>query len=443
MKIPLARAVFSRGTMSVFMILKNSAILAFFSIISILLAIVRDRLLAVYVGVGPTLDIYNASFRIPDLMYGMALAFVTAGTVVPFLTKEDKHGHILDPKTKLASLTLFFVAVMGVLALLFAALLPLFAHLLVPGFDSAQTATFVLTTRLLLLQPIVLGVTSLVSCLAQMRNHFLLYGLSPLGYSLGIIFGIIAFYPPLGIVGLIYGVLLGTGLSFFIQAFSLRGIHIVSTFNRASFAHIRDLVHLAAPRTGTNIVTQLRILFFHGFATTLGPGVLSSYLFAHRITEAAVQVIQQSLTTASLPVLSKDVVDQNITNYSQLVRRYVTVLGVVGIVVAIAMYALRDEVILLLYGNTGSNDLIAYFLLGFLIMLPFQMMAGYYTVSLYSARDTRSVFASYLLSSFFGVGVTLLFRESGVQALVFGYVAFWMSNFLIIFSFYNMKKMTV
>lgn len=423
------------------MIFKNSALLAFFSILSLLLAVVRDRLLAMYVGVGPVLDIYNASFRIPDLIYGAILAFVTSGTVVPYLTKEDHQGHIVDPKTKLASLTTFFVAVIGFLALLVAIILPLFAHRLVPGFSEVQLSTFILTTRILLIQPIILGITSLISCLAQMKNEFMLYGLSPLGYSLGIILGIVLLYPKFGVLGLIYGVLLGSGISFVIQAFSLKGVKLTSAFRHVSISHIRELAHLAIPRTGTNVITQLRLLFFHGFATTLGPGVLSAYLFAQKITDAVVQVVQQSVTTASIPVLSKDLTEQRVGEYVGLVRKYVAILGVIGVAAAAMLYLLNDLVIRILYGNTGSNELIAFFLMGFLIALPFQMMSSYYAVSLYSARDTRDVFMTYLLSSFLAVGTVLLLRAQGMQSLVWGYVIFWISNFLIILSLYSRKKL--
>ncbi len=424
-----------------YMIFKNSALLAFFSVLSLLLAIVRDRLLAIHVGVGPVLDVYNASFRIPDLIYGAMLAFVTSGTVVPFLTRENKHGDILDPKTKLASLTSFFIAIIGLLAFVLALALPLFAHHLVPGFTDAQVATFITTTRLLLLQPIILGVTSLISCLAQMKNQFLLYGLSPLGYSLGIIAGILFFYPHFGVMGLIYGVLLGSILSFLIQAFSLRGVNLAKAFHHTSFAHVRELAHLAIPRTGTNLITQFRLLFFHGFATTLGPGVLSAYLFAQKITDAVVQVIQQSVTTASIPVLSRDLIEQKVGDYTHLVRKYVVVLGGLGVAAATVIYLCHDILIRILYGNTGSNELIAYFLMGFLIALPFQMMASYYAVSLYSARDTFGVFITYLLSSLLAAGTVLALEDKGTSSLIYGYLVFWLSNFLIILSLYSRKKL--
>lgn len=423
------------------MIFKNSALLAFFSILSLLLAIIRDRLLAVYVGVGPALDVYNASFRIPDLMYGALLAFVTSGTVVPYLTKETRTGHLADPRTKLASLTLFFVGVIGILAAVVALTLPLFAHVIVPGFTPEQTVLFITTTRLLLIQPIVLGVTSLISCFAQLKNHFVLFGISPLGYSLGIIAGIVFFYEPYGVMGLIYGVLLGSGASFVIQMLSLRGVSLAYAFKHVSWSHIRDLTRFALPRTGTNITTQIRVVFFHAIATTLGPGVLSAYLFAQKITDAVVQVIQQSVTTASMPVLSKDIIEQKIDTYISIVRKYVILIGGAGILAALVLYLAQDLVIYILYGNTGSNQLIAFFLGGFLVALPFQMMAGFYAGSLYSAHDTKDVFMTHVLSAFLSISVVLLTRHTGAYALVYGYVTFWLANFLIILSLYSRKKL--
>jgi hypothetical protein len=146
--------------------------LPFFSGVSILLGILRDRLLATFVGVGPVLDVYNASFRIPDLLYASILAFVTAGTVVPFLTKEDKHGHNIDPRHKLSSITLFFGGFMAIVGTLVAVTLPLYAHAIVPGFSQTELTQFIATTRLLLIQPIFLGIISLISCFAQMKNEF-------------------------------------------------------------------------------------------------------------------------------------------------------------------------------------------------------------------------------------------------------------------------------
>jgi putative peptidoglycan lipid II flippase len=187
------------------MIFKNSFLLAIFSILSVLLGILRDRLLATHVGVGEVLDIYNAAFRLPDFLYAMSLAFVTAGTVVPFLTVENKSGNIVDARHKLSSISLFFASFSGLVALFIIFTIQFYARLIVPGFTEEQLEIFIAVTRILMLQPILLGLTSLVSCFAQMKNHFVIYGIAPLGYSFGIIMGILFFYPMYGVHGLILG----------------------------------------------------------------------------------------------------------------------------------------------------------------------------------------------------------------------------------------------
>lgn len=423
------------------MILKNSALLAIFSILSVILGIVRDRLLATNVGVGAVLDVYNASFRLPDLLYAMSLAFVTAGTVVPFLTVENKEGNIIDSRHKLSSISLFFAGLASLIGLFIAITIPLYAHLIVPGFTEEQVTLFISVTRLLMLQPILLGITSLISCFAQMKNHFVLYGIAPLGYSLGIIFGILFLYPLYGIQGLAYGVLIGASVSFCIQLFSLRGTKFIHILPYFSFKHIKELFSLSYPRTGVNMLTQGRTIFFTAFATTLGPGVLSSYLFAQRITDAVTQIIQQSVTTASLPVLSKEFVESRFTQYKRVVKRYVLTLGAIGFFAASVIYFLRDNIITVLYGGTTAHYLISFFLTGFLFVLPLHMMVGFFSISLYSAKDTKSVFYSNFIATLVAVLVCYITQPLGNISLVYGVVAMTTSNFIVISLLYSKKKL--
>ncbi len=422
------------------MIFRNSVLLSIFSALSILLAVIRDRLLSSYVGVGPMLDVYNAAFRFPDLLYGALLAFVTAGTVVPFLTKESSSGNILDPRQKLFSLALFFGALLGILAVIIALTIPLYAHFIVPGFTNDQLEQFIFATRVLMIQPFFLGMTSLVSCFSQLRNEFILYGISPLGYSASIIASIVWLYPKYGLTGLLCGVVLGSIISFVIQIFALRKAKLHEIRYKYAFYHVRELVHLAIPRTGTNLVSQFRVMFFTGLATTLGPGILTSFLFAQRISDAVIQLIQQSITTASLPVLSKDFLEGKHAEYSKIVRKYILILGIIGIATTLCIYLFKEVIILMLYGNTGYNQTISYFLNGFLVVLPFLMVSNYISVSLYAMKDTKSVFITVFLGTVISVLSGLYTRDLGITSLFISLVVWSACQFVFSFYFYNRKK---
>lgn len=419
------------------MILRNSFILAFFSILSVLLGIVRDRLLAVYVGVGPTLDVYNAAFRIPDLLYGVFLAFITAGTVVPFLTKENKNGEIIESEKRFSALLFFFSSIMIFLIIFVFFTLPLYARAVVPGFTDEQLREFIFATRILMLQPLFLGVSSLISCFAQLKNEFIYYGIAPLGYSLSIIFGIVFLYRDIGVNGLVFGVIMGALTSLLIQAISLRK-HKFS-IRRAHFniKYIYELLRFALPRSFTNLVSQARVMFLTAFATTLGVGVLSSFLFAQRITDAITQIISQSLTTASLPVLSREHEEGRIKEHEKLVHHYTRLLFVSAACISVVVYFLRVPVVSILYSRNPANHMIATLLVGFLIAMPFSMASSYLAVGFYSMKDTKRVLIGNILGSMVCVLVCLVFRDKGVISLMFGIISYYATSSTTYFILYK------
>lgn len=418
------------------MIFKNSLLLAALTAASLLLGVIRDRLLATHIGIGPILDVYNAAFRIPDLLYGILFAFVTAGTVVPFLTKENKEGNIVDPRQKLYSLSLFFGGVLTFLIVCIGLTLPLYAKYIVPGFTEAQVAEFIFATRILLIQPLFLGISSLISCFAQLKNEFLLFGLSPLGYSLSIIVSVLYVYPVYGLQGLLIGVVVGSIVSLCIQSMSLYKAKLGEIRYHYAYHHIRDLTKTALPRTGTNITSQIRAIFFMGVATTFGGGVLTSYLFAQRITEAFTQLIQQSITTASLPVLSKDFLEGKHAEYEAIFKKYITLLLLAGIITSIMVFVFRDSIIVLLYGETGFTSTISYFLIAFLVILPFTMISGYISISLYAMKNTRDVFISFLLGTILSIVTVVTTYDSGVAALRYGIFVWGISQVIFLTFFY-------
>jgi peptidoglycan biosynthesis protein MviN/MurJ (putative lipid II flippase) len=208
-----------------------------------------------------------------------------------------------------------------------------------------------------------------------------------------------------------------------------------------SWSHIKELVRLALPRTGVNVLTQVRIIFFTAFATTLGPGVLSSYLFAQRITDAVQQIIQQSITTASLPVLSKEFIEHRIADYKKVVKRYVLLLGIIGVAASWVLFVLQDFVIKILYGDTHANGMIAFFLVGFLVALPLQMMIGYFSISLYSAKDTKSVFYANVIATLSAVFACYATQPLGNISLIYGVIVTSIANFVVISLLYERKKL--
>ena len=65
-------------------------LLGFFAIVSQVLALFRDRLLAHTFGASQTLDVYYAAFRIPDFVFAAVASFLSAMVLIPILIRRAK-----------------------------------------------------------------------------------------------------------------------------------------------------------------------------------------------------------------------------------------------------------------------------------------------------------------------------------------------------------------
>ncbi len=421
------------------MILRNSAILAFFSILSLLLGVLRDRLLATIVGVGPVLDVYNAAFRIPDLVYGILLSFVSAAIVVPFITSEVHASDHDGLEKKMNSLLFFFAGTQIVLLSLMAIVLPYVTQYIVPGFDASQTTLYVTATRLLLIQPLLLGISMLISCIAQVKHKFVLYSVAPLLYTACIIISIPFLYPTYGLLGIIGGVVIGAIIHFTVQSYTWITSGMVLNSSKFSWSIVREHLHFAIPRSGSHITGQVRNLIFATVATSMGVGVLSIYVFAQRIIDAFIQVLVQSVSSASVPILAKHHAHNEEKEYSTVLLKVIG--GIVGLsfVMQIASLLFGNFIVTTLYGHSAFRGDIEHLFILLVWSLPLYAINSY-LANAFSGRDTRSLFYANFMATLFTIAVLYLTAKEGIVAFAYATWTLGISYLLLILYFYSRKR---
>src|SRR3989344_904842 len=180
-------------------------LLGFFAITSQLLGLFRDRLLAHFFGAGVTLDLYYAAFRIPDFLFITMASLVSASVLIPFLNEKFKHSFAAGKEFVSAIFSVFGIGMLIAAALAFI-LMPRLTPLLFPGFKSPELlAELIMLSRILLLSPLLLGLSNFFGSITQLNNRFFIYAFSPILYNFGIIFGIIFLVPKMGIFGVVGG----------------------------------------------------------------------------------------------------------------------------------------------------------------------------------------------------------------------------------------------
>jgi len=324
------------------------------SLVSRLLGIFRDRILAAQFGAGDVLDVYYAAFRLPDLVYNLlVLGAISAGLIPVFtglLSGEDSEKR---QAWKLINsvLNILLVAVVAICIILFLAA-PYLMPLITPGFNQEKMALVVGLSQIMFLSPIFLGLSAIFGSILQSFRRFFVYSLAPIFYNVGIIIGALYFVDNFGLNGLAWGVVLGSFFHLIIQILPIwhLGYKYQFIFNWPD-ANVRKVGRLLIPRTLTLVINQVNFLIITVFASTLAVGSLAIFNLSNNLQSFPLGIFGVSLAVAALPALSalaaKNKMADFVATISTTFRQ--TLFFIVPI--SILLYVLRAQVVRVILGS--------------------------------------------------------------------------------------------
>ena len=330
-------------------------LLGLFAILSQVLALFRDRLLAHLFGATQTLDIYYAAFRVPDFVFAGVASFMSALVLIPILTKRVGESDERAQKFLDDTFTVFF-SVLVVVSVGIYVMTPEIVHALFPAFSGNVLNDLVLMSRLLLLSPILLGLSNLLGSVTQMLHKFFAFALAPVLYNVGIILGAVFFYPAFGVIGLGWGVVLGAFLHFFVHFFisSRNGFTLNISF-KPSFLDIWEVIRVSFPRTIALSANQIALFALVVFAATLPQGSITVFNFALNLQSVPIAIIGVSYATAAFPALSKHFAEDEIKQFLEKILAAARHIVFWSLPVLVLMIVLRAQIVRTILGS-GSFD---------------------------------------------------------------------------------------
>lgn len=383
-------------------------VLAFASFLSRVVGIIRDRILAHQFGAGTQLDIYSASFRIPDFLYNIIIVGAVSAGFIPIFLELYK-----ERRQEAFKLTSTLMVILGVvlttISLLLIFFLPYCIDFLVTGFSPEAKLETIKLTRIMLISPLLLGMSAIVSSVLQALKNFSVYSLTPIFYNLGIILGALYLAPRFGLSGLAYGVVLGATLHLLIQLPSLfqKGFrfHPTLAWNHPS---LLKLWKFTLPRTFTLGVNQINVLGLTFLISTLSAGSLTIFTFANNIQYLPIGMIGVSFALAAFPTLSELSIEKKWDELAETIQKISTQILFFIIPITILFILLRAQIVRVLLGSGAFdwNDTILTFqtLTFFCIGLFAQCLIPLFIRVFYALEDTKIP----LISAFIGVISTLL-----------------------------------
>ncbi len=300
-------------------IISAAVILGAASFVSRFLGLIRDKILAGMFGAGSELDAYYAAFRIPDLVYSLlVLGAISAGFIpvfIDYLNKEKKlrvtnHWYLANSVLNLIALSLIMVC------FILAIFAPWLMKLVAPGFSAEQLSLASQLTRIMLLAPFFMGLSAIFGGILQSFRRFFAYATAPIMYNLGIIFGALFLTDYFGLLGLAYGVALGSFFHMAIQIPTavLCGFRWRPIFD-FKFEGVKRIFKLMPARALGLGLSQITIWIMTIFASFLAVGSIAIYNLALNIWSFPLGVFGISFAVAAFPKLSETAQKNNLERF--------------------------------------------------------------------------------------------------------------------------------
>jgi putative peptidoglycan lipid II flippase len=410
-------------------------IIATFSIISRLLGVFRDRILAGTFGAGQTLDLYYAAFRFPDLLFNLlVLGALSAGFIPIFSSligknETDKAWRLTNNILNILTVGLAGLCLLGIVTA------PWLVKFIAPGFSPDTKVVLVEITRIMFLSPLLLGISSIIGSVLQAKRRFLVYSLSPIFYNIGIIFGALFLAPRFGISGLAWGVVIGSFLHLVIQI----PIIFKLGFKYQPLLDWRDknvlaVFRMMSARTFSLAVTQINLIVITIIASTLATGSLAIFNLANNLQFFPVSIFGISFALAVFPLMSSTSDPEKIKFLFSRTFRQILFFIIPATVMVITLRAQIVRVVL----GAGKFDWTATVLtietLGFFAISFFaQATLPLLNRAFFAQHDSRTPLATALVAEIVNIVLAIyLSKTMGTPGLALAFSISAIINFLLL-----------
>ena len=283
---------------------RSASIIAFGNIVSRLLGLVRETVIAYFFGASGLVSAFKVASTIPTMIFDLLIGGMLSAALVPVLADYARPARRRELGQVVGAV--LSVVGLGVAALVVAVELlavPI-AHLIAGGFSPELLDVTVTLLRIMTPAVWFLAVSGAVTGVLFALQRFTFPAFAAAVYNLGIIVAALAFHEQLGIYALAVGVLLGSVLQLGMQLPDLRrarvGIHL-----RLRHPALRRIWRLYLPILFGLAVSQVQVVIDRRLASGAGEQSLAWMSAATTLIQLPHGLVAVAISLAALPALSR------------------------------------------------------------------------------------------------------------------------------------------
>lgn len=336
-------------------LLRSSGVVSFFTMLSRIMGLIRDVVLARVIGADAFADVFFVAFKIPNFFRRLFAEGAFAQAFVPVLGEYRERGSRAAVRELVSRVigTLGFSLLLVTLAVVLLA--PLFAALFAPSWYQAQPDKFAaLGSMLRITFPYLMfiSLTGVAGGILNSYDRFAVPAFTPLLLNTTLIaaalFAAPAFDQPA--LALAWGVFFAGVVQLTFQLPFLQRMHMLP-MPVVDWHHpgVRKILGLMAPAIFGVSVSQINLLLDTVLATFLPTGSVSWLYYSDRLAELPLGVFGVAIATVILPNLSRHHAAESTAAFSQTLEWAIKMVLLIAIPAAAALVLLAQPILVALF----------------------------------------------------------------------------------------------
>lgn len=344
-------------------LLRSSAVVGSMTLLSRVLGLLRDVVLAAFIGANANADAFFVAFKIPNFLRRLFAEGAFSQAFVPVLSDYREQGGPAAVRELLSRVAGVLGGILLLLTLLTVLASPLVAGLFAPGFLS-QPAKFVLTAELIRLTfpyLLLISMTGLCGAVLNSYGRFAVPAFTPVLLNLSLIASALVAAPWFAepVFALAWGVFFAGVIQLLFQLPFLYRLELLPR-PRWDLRHegVRRILQLMVPALFGVSVSQINLLLDTVLASFLPTGSVSWLYYSDRLAELPLGVCGIAIATVILPSLSADRAAAREARYAQTLDWAVRTVLLVAVPSTLALLMLAEPVLITLfqYGALTPED---------------------------------------------------------------------------------------
>lgn len=344
-------------------LLRSSGLVGMMTMLSRVLGLVRDMVIARYFGAGAGADAFFVAFKIPNFLRRLFAEGAFSQAFVPVLSSYRQNSSSSDVKQLVnavaGSLGLVLLGI-TLIAMLGA---PLLTAVFAPGFLD-DDVKFALTSDMLRITfpyLLMISLTAFAGGILNSYDRFAVPAFTPVLLNLAMI-GAAVYLAPLmsePIMALAWGVFIAGALQLFFQLPFLMRLGLMPR-PRVDYRHegVSRILKLMVPALFGVSVSQINLLLDTVLASFLQTGSVSWLYYSDRLSELPLGVFGIAIATVILPSLSRKHAAASNDQFAATLDWAVRAVLLIGVPAALALALLAEPLIATLfhYGEVTDRD---------------------------------------------------------------------------------------